>query len=286
MSIAIGIDPFTTPDLGPAEFIRAASAAGFTHAGLRTVQPGGPNPGQAKVDASNIDAVEQAIAETGIRIVSTDILDLSRGSDFEAVAAGLPFAARLGATSMLVFSRSDDADSIGDGLARLCDIALPLGISPKLEAINYTAIHSLAQAADIVGRHPGAGLIIDTLHLHRTGATPDEVRAVAEAFPISFQINGVSSREDLDRRYRESGSTEPNPLRWEAVWGRLLPGEGDNDVASIAAVLPAGTIPLVEAPNAARVEAVGPGEHLRQAFEAACRALATDVIQGGVAEPR
>lgn len=286
MPMAIGIDPFTTPTLGPAEFVRAAAAAGFTHTGLRTVQPSGPNPGQARVDASNIDEVEAALAETGLRVITTDILDLSRDADFEAAAAGLPFAARLGAASMLVFSRSDDPASIGDGLARLCDIALPLGISPRLEAINYNPIHSLAQAVEIVAGHPGAGLIIDTLHLHRTGASLDEVRAAAEALPVSFQINGVPSLDELERRYQASGSGEPNPLRWEAVWGRLLPGEGENDVAAVRAVLPEGTIPLVEAPNAARVEAVGPAEHLRQAFEAATRALAADTTPGLPTDPR
>lgn len=269
----LGIDPFTVPDLDPVDFIRAAHAAGFGHVSLRTVQAEGSNPGSTSVTDANLEDVLDALADTGLAVLAVDIVDVSADMDIARITSGLAVAQRLGSPSISVIAKSPDERSVREGLARLCDLALPRGISPRLEPITYLPTGSLPRVAEIVRSAPGAGIMIDALHMHRMGVTAREVAELTAGLPVTFQINGVMDLAEMHARHIEEGKTEPNALRWEALDGRLLPGEGENDVLGLRAALPDDIVPLVEAPRSPRVRGVGASEYLRLAHAAAAAAL-------------
>lgn len=276
MAITIGIDPFTTPELEPVAFVHAAAEAGFTHVSLRTVQPAqGSNPGSPAVDERNLEAVLAALSATGLTVAAADIIDVSRDADFVAIEQGLQVAASLGSPSVSIIAKSDDIDSVDEGLGRLCDIALPLGISPRLEPISYLPVGPFDATRDLVLRHPGAGLMIDSLHVHRLNVPMADVRDAGSRLPVTLQINGVASLEARTVAHLAAGGPEPDERRWEALDGRLLPGEGENDVPALVAALPAGIVPIIEAPNSARIARTAPAEYLRAAYEAALAVLTT-----------
>jgi sugar phosphate isomerase/epimerase len=119
-----------------------------------------------------------------------------------------------------------------------------VGVRPVLEFIPFTAVPRLETAAAVVraAAQPAAGVLVDPLHLRRSGGTPAQVAALAAANP-----------ELLPYAQLCDAPLAPPPdgirgLYREAVRDRRLPGEGELPLRELLAALPAG-IPLsVEAP--------------------------------------
>ena len=88
--------------------------------------------------------------------------------------------AAIGARNVLVVSSDPDPAATASKLARLAAHAAEREMRVSLEFALFTEVRSIAAACailDSTGRDD-VGLLIDPLHLARTGGTPDEVRAV------------------------------------------------------------------------------------------------------------
>jgi sugar phosphate isomerase/epimerase len=113
-----------------------------------------------------------------------------------------------------------------DGLSPICEKAARQGISLGLEFLPGTGIPDLATAnriCDAVGAE-NLGVTIDTWHLARTGGTVADIRKLPHGRTKEFHISDRAADEN----------TRPD----DAVWGRLLPGEGVLPLRdTIAAVL-------------------------------------------------
>lgn len=92
-----------------------------------------------------------------------------------------------------------------------------------VEVIPYSSVRTLAEAKVLCGR-TGLGVVLDTLHLLRSGAT---LADVAELDPAG--IAGV--------QLADGPPSTPDSLAQESRSGRLLPGEGAVDTAGMLAVL-------------------------------------------------
>jgi sugar phosphate isomerase/epimerase len=146
-------------------------------------------------------------------------------------------AAEIGAANLLVVSSDPEPGATADKLAALVDHAATAGIRVSLEFGAFTEIKSLAMALDVLERtgRSNAGVLIDPLHLSRTGGVPADLAAVP---PGRFAY----------AQYCDATATGPSvadvkAIIDEAVDGRLLPGEGALPLAALLDVLPAG-IPL------------------------------------------
>ena len=84
-------------------------------------------------------------------------------------------AAALGASFVNVMGDDPDLPRARDTFAALTETARPYGLRPAIEAIPYMQSKTLADAAALVGES-GGGIIIDPLHLQRSGGTPGDVR--------------------------------------------------------------------------------------------------------------
>jgi sugar phosphate isomerase/epimerase len=98
-----------------------------------------------------------------------------------------------------------------------------------LEFLPIFTIGSLAAAVDLVqevGR-PNAGVLVDTLHLARSGGTAADLRTVPPRLLPYVQLADAPA-----------AAPPADQLRDEALHGRLLPGDGALPLAAVLDAVP------------------------------------------------
>ncbi|MDE3831385.1 TIM barrel protein (plasmid) [Sinorhizobium meliloti WSM1022] len=237
-------------DQGPRALIAAAAGAGFGGVGLPLLS-GALKPMRTEIvgNAALIDEIVALCRDTGIRIFDVESLVLGHLPDDDHLHRVFETAAVLGASriSCLGYEKTRGPGTLkpgeaGEELARLAKLAAGFGLMVCVEFMGFRSIDSLASAASIVRASgaPNAAVILDALHVQRTGATIDEIAALPAGTVSHFQICDASAL-----------SPPPEQLVDEARSGRLLPGEGIIPLAAIIAALPAGTDMSLEIPVAA-----------------------------------
>lgn len=227
-------------DADPAVLVRAAARAGFDAVGLRVfTRPGSPLKVQIAGDEAVIAEVRTAVDETGIRVLDIEAFGLSPEFDKEQSVRGLEAGAALGADRLLAVGADMERSRLLENLGWLAETASGYGIRVGLEFIPYAVIDTLEAALDVIHAvsHPNVGLLLDALHLSRSGGDPSALAAVPAGLFAYAQIS-------------DAVATIPNhdDLPAEARTDRRLLGEGDLWLEELLHVLP-NDLPLsVEAP--------------------------------------
>lgn len=233
----------TVIDAGPVELIRAAAAGGFDHVGLRIVAPTASDRIVPVIgDAAMIRAVLAEMAATGVGVLDVEAIWLTPDTDPAAFPAIAETAARLGAAQVLAIGHDPERHRLVENFARLAETGRAHGLGTRLEFIPYCVVNSIAAAQAVIDAAgiPGTGIMIDALHLARSGGKAADLAAIA---PDSLRyIQLCDARRD---------PPFPGDLRREARGDRFYPGDGDLDLAGLLAVLPAGMPLSIEAPVAA-----------------------------------
>jgi sugar phosphate isomerase/epimerase len=239
----------------PVEAVRAASAAGFTSLGLRLAAIPGSGVDNELIDnAANRRELRQVMDDSGVRLLDAELFRFSPADGVPTPEEAMFAAAcELGARFVGVISYEADLGRAADLLGRLAGRAQEYGLSCLLEFMGFSGIKTLADARTVVDRSGAANahLLVDTLHVARTGTSIDELaRLEPRYFPMA-QICDAAS-----------GSVERDPVkaRTEAVSARLDPGAGVLPLTDVIRALPP-AIPLsVEVPRPAGRDA---HEHAR-----------------------
>jgi sugar phosphate isomerase/epimerase len=254
---------FTVIDADPIELIDAGAAGGFDAVGLRIVAPVAADKIVEVVgDAPLQRRIKQRLAATGIRILDIEAIWLVPDTDVAGLEAALDTGAELGAQNVLVCGFDPDRSRMAANFARLCEASNARGLRVMLEFLPYTHIRNLAEAhgflTDVAPAN--AGLLIDALHLSRSGGGPADIAHYDPAlFPYYHLCDAPAAPPDRDG------------LRAEARGGRLYPGEGGLWLSEFVAAFPMGTPAAIEAPTVRHASAT-PSERARLAG-AACRRL-------------
>jgi len=195
---------------------------------------------------------------SGIELDLAYPFTLSRHNEAADFLPALETAASLGAKAVNLLLYDRDPARRFDQFAAFSTLAEDHGLRVAVEFYPPSQIGSFVAALALVtklGRPAVAGVNIDLLHLMRSGGSLDELRAAPSEYLHYAQLcDGTLPGPDLD-------------LVEEASAHRLLPGEGQFDLASFAAALPAGLPTSVEVP---RNPAILAGE---TRLDRACRAL-------------
>jgi len=223
---------------GLEERVAAASAAGFRGISLFV------RDYQAARAAGRSDAdLRSLLRDHGIQVAELDpLMNWVPGLELTASASadGRAFFATgerdfyaiadaLGARSInavLFTERRFELDALIEAFAGLCDRAREHGLLVHLEFMPFSEVRDVSVAEQVVtgaGRENG-GILFDTWHHFRSGA-PDA--AIPARRVIGIQINDAPTRPEAD------------PIE-ETSHRRLLPGEGDIDLAGLMARLAAG----------------------------------------------
>ncbi|MDB5671771.1 MAG: xylose isomerase-like barrel family protein, partial [Alphaproteobacteria bacterium] len=190
------------------------------------------------VSRADVPAVAGALDANGVRLCNLEVFPLDRDGGLERFREGLEIGAALGAGRATAHIHDADADQAVARFAAFAAYAAGFGIVAGLEFNAFSAITDLAAAASIVRKAGVGSLVLDTLHLVRSGGGAADVAAVADLADYC-QLSDGPRRIEQDQRWRE------------AVAERMIPGEGEFGIADLLRPLRGGTIIEIEVPQKA-----------------------------------
>jgi sugar phosphate isomerase/epimerase len=237
----VSLAALTILDAGPAGQIRAAAAAGFQAVGLRLNPLLATDPQVAGTPLA--DEIRSLMRETGLTLLETGVFPIKPDLNVESLRPVLTLVTELG--GRFIVCPVEDADEARrlTTLRALCDFCAPLNLKVLVEFNPYSACRSLAEARALVlaTQRDNAGLVIDLLHLSRSGGSADDVKKVE---PHLLQLVHY-----CDAAPMPEGERTIDELRAESRTARRLPGEGVSPLKNLLAAFPKDTPISVEAPS-------------------------------------
>ena len=277
VSPALSLSPLTILDASPAEQVSAAASAGFDALGVRVMPAAAEKVWPMLGMTAQLRETLARLDDEGLRVLDVELIVLGPDYRERDVLAVLDAGQRLSARFALVLGYDTDRGRLADNFTRVCVAAADRGIRPGLEFMKYSAVQTLEAAVEVVQRsgHPAGSVLVDALHLHRSGGTPAAVAAVPPGLlPYGQLCDGP----------RHPVWPDNNDARIESRTSRLLPGDGEFPLPDLLAALPAGSALSVEAPVAA-LRHLPATDRARLAFTAATRLLSAHptMANGGAA---
>lgn len=224
----------------PLDVLRAAHEAGFGAAGLRI---SGRNPGDAW---PSVDGDPQAFAHIaaeaagrGVRVSSVSGYYLSAQAQPAHLQANVDAARAVGAPLIAQGCFDPDLERTARLLREYAAAADAVGLRIALEFMPMSTLRTLDEALQVIGRSGArnVGLLVDSLHLARSGAGAREIAALDASCIYLTQLCDAPAE-------RAPGVT----LFDEAMAGRMYVGDGGLDLAGLVAALPPGAEIELETP--------------------------------------
>jgi sugar phosphate isomerase/epimerase len=228
---------------GPLELIALAKAGGFDAVGIRLVDPAPQAEFFPLVrDAALRRQVKAELAATGLALMDIEAVWLWPETKAERLRPVLEAGAELGARNLLIAGNDTERERMTERLVELCGMAREYGMGVGFEFIPYTALKSLPYSYEILkaAGQPNAGLLIDALHLSRSGGSPADIAAIDPAL--------IAYGHLCDAPAASPGLEE---IRTEARSARLYPGDGGLPLKEFLRALPPGKAIAMEAPSTA-----------------------------------
>ena len=218
ISLASGV----LPEFDALAVAGAAIAAGFDATGL-WIEPDKWTP-------RHTSDVRSALA--GLPVLDVEVIWIKPGPGNTDHLRILDIGADLGAANALVVSSDPDRGATAAKFRELCEHAAPAGTRVALEFGLFTDVKTLDAALSILDRvnHPSSALLIDTLHLSRSGGTAKDVSRVPKRLLSYTQI--------CDAGPNAPSRDDAAGIISEAVDGRLLCGEGTLPLHDVLELLP------------------------------------------------
>lgn len=217
VSIAAG----TLLDATPVEAIAAAAAARWPAAGV-WFDPATWTQAVAR-------DVRRALDDTGV--IALDIEPIILSEDEDHGERIVDAAGAIGARYVLVASRRSDLPFVIERFGALCDRAAPAGVTLVLEFLPIFGIRTVTDAVAAVSAadRPNSGVLVDSLHLARSGSTPADLAAIDPRLLPYVQLADAPAA-------RPGGGI--GPLVDEALHGRLLLGDGGLPIGELVDAVP------------------------------------------------
>lgn len=222
LSLAAG----TVLDAAPEEAIDAAAAAGFAALGLRFVSP----PGDAA-----LSRLRERVDAAGLRVLDVEVVRLTPEAPASTFHWLLDAAGALGAQFVLTVSQDDDRERTQRSLEALCDRAEPLRVAIGLEYMVFTSIPRLvdAHALAVATGRPNIGVLVDVLHLARSGGTAAELNGPSGTRIGYLQVCDAPAAGPADI----AGMADIVGVADEARHRRRMPGEGELPLVELLTAL-------------------------------------------------
>lgn len=226
----------------PLEHVQCAAAAGYDAAGLRLIAPHGlalahPIVGNAPL----IRELRTAAADLGISFLDGEVFTLRPESDVAAWLPVIETAGALGMPIMQITCEDGELSRAADNLGRIADAAADHGVKMAIEFMRWRKTATIEDAATLAAAcgRGNVGILLDALHLSRSGGSPAAVAALPPESVLYLQLCDAPARPPGD----DEGCIA------EARGARMLPGDGGLWLAELMRVLPANIAISVETPH-------------------------------------
>jgi sugar phosphate isomerase/epimerase len=259
MKRAIGLAALTVLELSHEEQVRLAAQAGYSHLGLRLI----PVAGQSIQHALDVPAIENRLADNGVRVLDVEVFRLAADTDVARFEPVLAISARLRATELLVHGADPDEARLIENFARLCDLAATYGLNANLEPMPWVDVSDIRKAMRVIDAadRKNSALLVDAIHFFRASENVQTLRKIPRPRLRYAQLCDARPERPADMQ----------EIIRQARGDRLFPGEGGLDLAGLVQSLPADLPLSLEIPYA---KPMPPLERARRAFEATQRLLA------------
>jgi len=170
ISLAAGV----VQEYPPEQVVYAAAEAGFNAVGIWCDLDNWTN--------ERTDKVSKALTETGITALDIEVVWFQPGEAIDTHNRFVDIAKAIGARNILCVSSETDINETKKRFKHLCQLTQGSDIRVVLEFLAITEINSLAKALEVVNdvAHPAGGILIDTLHLQRTGSCVQDIAELAQ----------------------------------------------------------------------------------------------------------
>jgi len=244
----LAIENMTVMGLPPVDFIRLAAELECNYISIsineRLYNPHGYEPFSVRDDAGLRRRMVRALRDHGVSISLGDGFVVRPEAEIRDRGGDLDTMAELGVSRINTVSMDPDLGRSFDEFGVLAEMADARGIETTLEFALMLTVPDLDTAVAAV-RHvarPDFRLLIDTMHLVRSGSSADDVAALDPAL-IGYAHLSDHTLEQL------------GPTYWDDASNRKVPGEGEMPMHDIVAALPADIVIGVEVPMQSRAEA-------------------------------
>jgi sugar phosphate isomerase/epimerase len=248
----VALAPLTVGRPEAPEMVAAAEAGGFDRLGMSLWTPDG------RLDATCTDgrplrSTTRALSRAGLEVTDVGVVVLTGRLDLGKVRRVMEVGRELGARRLVVINREPQPARACAALAAVTDLAHELDMLVGLEFMPYSATPDIAAAVALVRAvaSPRAGLVLDVLHLCRSGGGPEDASRVPVPLVLVQLCDAAGCAPPAGR------------LRAESLTDRRYPGHGDLPLRAVVAGVPAGVPMTLEAP-VARDACLSPAERARR----------------------
>lgn len=208
ISLAAGV----LPEFAPDETVYAAAQAGFPAVGIWC--------DLASWDRRRGACVATALADTGLCALDLEVVWFKPDETLDAHDAMIDIALQLGVRNVLCVSSEPAIARTKRRFEHLCRRAEGSALRVVLEFLAITEVRSLPLALEVVRdvAHPAGGILVDALHLLRTGGAARDLRGVDAGLLPYLQLCDATAALADDS---QEGLLE------DALYLRRLPGDGE-----------------------------------------------------------
>jgi sugar phosphate isomerase/epimerase len=265
----LGIENISVFGLPPVEYVNLAADLGCANISLGLtpvhINPHAYAPFNLKDDAPLRREVRAALRDRGVTVSLAEGLTIRPGVDARDRSAEFDAFADLGAERVNVVSMDPDMEQTLDQMLVTARMAAERGMTCTLEFAPGLTVADLATAAATVRRigRPDFRLLIDAMHLIRSGSTPGDLAALDPGLIDYLQFCDVPLES-------------PHPsYMLEAMTERKVPGQGELPLLDILRAIPARCVVSLEVPLLGEARrGTGPRERLAPAVAATRTLLA------------
>lgn len=265
----LGIENISVFGLPPVEFVSLAADLGCQHisTGLTSFPFGIHDypPFSLREDRKLRQELTAAMHDRGVSISLGEGCTIREGVEASSYAADLDLFAELGTERINTVSMDPDFNRTCDQFSLMAELTAERGLRITTELAPSLTIGDLPTALAAlrqIGR-PDFRLLIDTMHVVRSGSTPADVAALDPELIDYIQICDAPRQPRFESYHEES------------MFERMVPGEGELGLPELLKVLPEDRVYAIEAPLRSQALAgIGPHERLGRCVEATRRLLA------------
>jgi sugar phosphate isomerase/epimerase len=267
----LGLNQMTALEVPAPELVSIAHEVGCQHVVL-FVQAEIPGTTIESISPSLVpETIERADA-TGVSVMRGDFFLIAEGQGVDVWRPGVDLAAQLGAPQIITVVTDPVEARAAESLSELCDLAGEYGMAVTVEFMGLMpGCPSLAAArrlVELVAR-PNLGIMMDPLHMVRTGATAQDLLGLPEGLITHAQIC-------------DGADLEPRTDYYPETFERIVPGKGVFPLVDLFAAIPL-TVPVdIEVPSlAAQQQGIPARERARRAAAGARQILAQVAERAG-----
>lgn len=264
----LGIETISAFGLPPVEYVNLAADLGCAHISMGLspidINPHGYAPFDLRKNAALRRETNAAMRDRGVSVSLAEGLTVKPGIEARDRAAEFDAFAELGVKRINTVSLDPDVGRTLDQFAITVEMAAERGMESTTEFAPGLTVASLSSALEAI-RHvgrPDFRLLIDTMHLIRSGSSPADLAALDPDLIGYVQLCDAPLVSHF-----------PSYMQ-EAMTERMIPGHGELPLLEILKIVSRDRVVGLEVPLLSQAKAgIGPHERLRPAVAAAKKLL-------------